>query len=177
MIRYIYLAGPDVFRPTAKALGAAKKKLCSEFGYSGLFPLDNELNLEHLAPFNAGIEIYHANIALMNQADCIIANMTPFRGAGMDQGTAFEMGYMAAQQKPVWGYTLSKKNYAERINQPLCGEDEHGQMVEQFDMSDNLMMVGSTTPKGGLIKLSGKDLDDESHLDAFRRVLEAISQP
>lgn len=98
MIRYIYLAGPDVFRPTAKALGAAKKKLCSEFGYSGLFPLDNELNLEHLAPFNAGIEIYHANIALMNQADCIIANMTPFRGAGMDQGTAFEMGYMAAQQ-------------------------------------------------------------------------------
>ncbi|WP_028470643.1 nucleoside 2-deoxyribosyltransferase [Neptunomonas japonica] len=175
MIKYIYLAGPDVFRPTAKALGAAKKKLCHEFGYSGLFPLDNELNLEQLTPLNAGLEIYHANIALMNQADCIIANMTPFRGAGMDQGTAFEMGYMAAQQKPVWGYTLSNKNYSERISQPLPGEDKNGQMVEQFDMSDNLMMVGSTTPKGGLIQLLGDDLNDESHLNAFRNVLERMS--
>ena len=176
MIKCIYIAGPDVFRPTAKALGTAKKKLCSEFGYSGLFPLDNELALEPLTPFNAGLEIYHANIDLMNQADCIIANMTPFRGAGMDQGTAFEMGYMAAQQKPVWGYTLSKKNYATRINQPSPGQDENGHIVEQFDMSDNLMMVGSTTPKGGVMQLLGDDLDDESHLNAFRHVLEAISQ-
>ena len=38
----IYLAGPDVFLSNAIEVGNRKKKLCSQAGFTGLFPLDNE---------------------------------------------------------------------------------------------------------------------------------------
>ena len=45
MMKRVYLAGPDVFLPTATALAAAKKKLCATYGFEGLVPTDKKLDL------------------------------------------------------------------------------------------------------------------------------------
>ncbi|MDO6562730.1 nucleoside 2-deoxyribosyltransferase [Amphritea sp. 1_MG-2023] len=167
----IYLAGPDVFWPNAIELGAAKKKLCQRYGFTGLFPLDNSLDLSSLSPYQAGLAIYRANIELMNRCDLIIANMTPFRGPSMDVGTAFEMGYLTALNKPVWGYSLDGRLYSDRIDGSLT--DAEGFSIERFDMADNLMMIGALEQQGGLItKAHSETLTN--HLTLFEQVLKQL---
>lgn len=170
--RSIYLAGPDVFWPNANELGSAKKKLCQQYGFSGHFPLDTELDLSGLSPFDAGLAIYRANITLMDKCDLIIANMTPFRGPSMDVGTAFEMGYITAQNKPVWGYSLDGRLYNNRIKGSEV--DSNGFTIESFAMADNLMMVGATDQQGGLLTKSLTE-NMENHLQLFEQVLKQIN--
>jgi len=175
MTRKIYLAGPDVFRRDAKALGQAKAAICAEHGFEGLFPLDSNVDLRGLSPLRSGLAIYGADVDLMNRCDLIVANMTPFRGPGLDGGTAFEMGYMRAQGKPVWGYTLDTRDYGERVEQPTPGWDSEDQQVEAFGMADNLMLVGAIEESGGeLIRQSGDPLSMEDHLRVFRTLIERL---
>ena len=42
MVRRLYLAGPDVFAPDARALGDRRRALCAKWGFEGLFPLAAE---------------------------------------------------------------------------------------------------------------------------------------
>lgn len=170
-MKTIYLAGPDVFWPNATELGHAKKQRCLEFGFQGHFPLDTELDITAMEPFAAGMAIYRANIELMDQCDLIIANMTPFRGPSMDVGTAFEMGYMTAQNKPVWGYSLDGRIYSDRVEGDTVDAD--GFTIESFAMADNLMMIGATESQGGLFAESQAE-NIENHLQAFTRVLEKL---
>ena len=127
--------------------------------------MDNEI--EDFAPdFATGMKIYHANIDLMKKADFITANMVRFRGPSMDVGTAFEMGYMAGLDKPVFAYYDAKPFYgkdekpgiySDRVakHYPLSkekpGHDVHGQSIENFQMADNLMMIGSLETGEGKI--------------------------
>lgn len=83
-MRRIYLAGFDVFAPDAQERGARMKMLCAERGWIGLYPLDNEAD--------SAEEIYCGNLELIRQADCVAANVNPFRGCEPDSGTAFEIG-------------------------------------------------------------------------------------
>jgi nucleoside 2-deoxyribosyltransferase len=46
---------------------------------SGLYPLDNVIDLWAA---DASPNIFKGNEAMMNAADAIIADLTPFRGAG-----------------------------------------------------------------------------------------------
>jgi len=174
-MKKVYLAGPDVFWPNANEAGAAKVSLCAEYGLQGHFPLDTELDLTSLSPYEAGIAIYRANIHLMDDADLLIANMTPFRGPSMDVGTAFEMGYMTARGKPIWGYTLDGRLYSDRVQQPAAGSDENGDAVEQFDMSDNLMMIGAINDSTGRLLAINEEQSLEQHLKVFRALLEKIT--
>jgi len=109
----IYLAGPEVFFPNAREIGEAKRTLCADHGATGLFPLDEDVP-------DAGSKsawadaIFRKNLELMDGADAVIANMSPFRGIGMDGGTAFEMGYMHARGKLVLGYTSAAGSYLHR---------------------------------------------------------------
>jgi nucleoside 2-deoxyribosyltransferase len=169
--RSIYLAGPDVFWPNADELGAAKKKLCQQYGFSGHFPLDTELDLSELSPFEAGLAIFQANISLMDNCDLIIANMTPFRGPSMDVGTAFEMGYIAALKKPIWGYSLDGRLYSDRVEGTTIDAD--GFTIESFEMADNLMMVGATDQLGGLLTETLPE-NMENHLHIFELILKQI---
>ena len=111
----IYLAGPDVFLPDPLKIAEAKKKICTKYGFIGIFPLDNVLDLSNLSPFESGVRIYQNNTKLMDNCDLIVANMTPFRGPSMDVGTAFELGYMAAQGKPIFAYTNDDRLYSDRL--------------------------------------------------------------
>ena len=173
MSQAIYLAGPDVFWPDAIELGRAKKQLCQDYGFIGHFPLDTELDISDLTPFAAGMAIYQANIGLMDNCDIIIANMTPFRGPSMDVGTAFEMGYMTAQNKRIWGYSLDGRVYSDRIEGTETDSD--GFAIESFAMADNLMMAGAAETQGGLIPESLPQ-SVENHLKVFERVLTILAE-
>ena len=91
----IYIAGPDVFEKNAKEIGEKYKAICSAYGHTGLYPLDNECD--------SSAEIYKGNVALIDSADAVVANGNNFRGE-MDVGTAFEVGYAAAKGKKILIY-------------------------------------------------------------------------
>src|SRR3546814_2572918 len=103
------------------------KDLCSKYGFNGLYPLDNEAP-RSLAGSELALWIYRANIALIQKADLVAANMNAFRGAEPDSGTAFEVGYAVALGKPVWAYTDDSRPRVQQIpaiRQPGGRSGEH----------------------------------------------------
>lgn len=172
----VYLAGPDVFLPDPMAAAKAKQTICEKYGFVGLFPLDNSLDLANLSPFEMGIAIYNSNLALMDRCDLIIANMTPFRGCSMDVGTAFEMGYMAGKGKPVFGYSNDGRLYTDRVPAITPGIDEHGQSIESFAMHDNLMLEGAIQISGGTFSCESVSSDVYyTNLNVFEKVVKMAS--
>jgi len=141
----IYLAGPDVFECDAKAQGAQLKKLCTQYGFEGLFPLDNEIDFAQSA-YETAKAIREANIRLIHQADIIMANLNPFRGLEPDSGTVYEVGYATALNKPVFAYAHDRSQMIERVRaaQGLSPDATHCQdakVIEDFGLSHNLMMI------------------------------------
>jgi nucleoside 2-deoxyribosyltransferase len=141
----IYLAGPDVFLPDAIEIGRRKVEICKAHGLTGLYPLDNKVDLT--AP-DASLQIFRGNEAMIDEADAIIANLTPFRGPGADPGTAYELGAMAACRKLCLGYSNDPSVYADRVRRftTVTAHDGHlidsdGLTVEDFGLNDNLMMI------------------------------------
>jgi nucleoside 2-deoxyribosyltransferase len=153
----VYLAGPDVFLPDALEIGRQKVEICRRHGLIGLYPLDNVVDR---AATDASLEIFKANEAMMDQADAIIANLTPFRGPGADAGTAYELGYMSARGKFCLGYSNDPTVYADRVrrftevtthNGYLADAD--GLTVEDFGHNDNLMMIHALDRYGAALVL------------------------
>jgi len=142
----IYLAGPDVFLPDAVEIGQRKAAICARHGVRGLYPLDNVIDL---TAGDASLAIFKGNEAMMDSADAVIANLTPFRGPGADAGTVYELGYMAGRGKFCLAYSNDPASYAERVarfdtvTKSAGGHliDSHGLAVEDFGHSDNLMMI------------------------------------
>ncbi len=140
----IYLAGPDVFHAEALAIGARKKAICAELGMEGLFPLDNEVDLEDGAPAEAAARIYRANIAMLDRADGVIANASPFLGALADDGTAFEIGYAVARGLPIALYDNGAGDTASKAAALLAAAPSlHDPDVaaEDFGLPVNLMLA------------------------------------
>ncbi len=141
----IYLAGPDVFLRDAVDIGQHKVELCARHGLTGLYPLDNVIDL---AARDASLRIFRGNETMMIAADAIIANLTPFRGPGADAGTVYELGYMAGRGKLCLGYSNDPSHYADRVrdftevtSRDGCLVDALGLTVEDFGLTDNLMMI------------------------------------
>ena len=168
--RTVYLAGPDVFMPNAAEIRDAKKRLCRDFGRIGLHPLDNEIPQ---AASDRAARIYAANIAMMRQAEIGVFNLTPFRGPSADVGTAFELGFMTALGKPVFGYS----EFAGTLRERIAGvrydavhrvwRDPDECVVEDFELSDNLMVACALAdrPGSGLVEAA-------ISLQSFRACLE-----
>ena len=53
----VYLAGPDVFLPDAVEIGRRKVEMCARHGLTGLYPLDNAVDL---AASDASLRIFKA---------------------------------------------------------------------------------------------------------------------
>ena len=70
---------------------------------------------------DASRAIFKANEAMIDAADAIIANLTPFRGAGADPGTVYELGYAAGRGKLCLGYSNDPAIYAERVRRLADG--------------------------------------------------------
>lgn len=136
----IYLAGPEVFRPDALAEGERLKALCSEAGLAGLYPLDG-------APpeGETAVAIRTRCIAGIERAHALVANISPFRGAHMDPGTAWEIGYAQARGKPVYLWSADTRSMRERVpatHGPNGWRDGDGHLVEDFGQTENLMICG-----------------------------------
>jgi nucleoside 2-deoxyribosyltransferase len=163
----IYLAGPDVFLPDAVEFGRCKVDLCARYELTGLYPLDNIVDL---SAADASLQIFRANEAMMNAADAIIANLTPFRGPGADAGTVYELGYMAARGKLCLGYSNDPSLYAERVARFTNVKNSGGQLadaqeliVENFGLADNLMMIHALDLHGCALVVPRQQPDDIWH--------------
>ncbi|AJW44727.1 nucleoside 2-deoxyribosyltransferase [Ralstonia mannitolilytica] len=138
----LYLAGPDVFRPQPAAHGEVLKAMCAEYGFVGLYPLDNVIVPQHDGPATAA-EIYRQNIALLDSADAVMANVADFRGHEPDSGTCFEIGYAIARGKDVWCYHVPSVPLVEQVPH-TGGYDAEGWAVEDFGLPRNLMLACSS---------------------------------
>ena len=141
----IYLAGPDVFLPDAVETGRRKVAICDRHGLIGLYPLDNSVDL---GSSDASRQIFHGNETMMDDADAIIANLTPFRGPGADAGTVYELGYKAGRGRLCLGYCNDPAVYADRVRRLTNVTEQDGRLidaegltVEDFGLPDNLMMI------------------------------------
>lgn len=145
-LRTLYLAGPDVFRPDAAAHGRQLVALCAEYGFAGVFPLDEALAAGVQPPQAAASRIYRANLAHIDRCDAVVANLDFFRGPEPDSGTCFELGYAVARGKPVLAYVPEAGSFAERIRRrhpAAVGQglrDAAGWQLEEFGLPLNLML-------------------------------------
>lgn len=168
----IYLAGPDVFLPDALEIGRRKIDICRRHGLSGFYPLDNAVDL---TAADASLAIFKGNGAMMDAADAVIANLTPFRGTGADPGTVYELGYMAGRAKLCFGYSNDPSTYAERVRHftEVTAHDGRlvdadGLTVEDFGLADNLMMIHALDLHGAPLVLPREKPADIWHdLTAF----------
>jgi nucleoside 2-deoxyribosyltransferase len=154
----LYLAGPEVFLPDARAVLDAKAAMTRAYGFEPICPGD--LAIEP-APtrHQFGLNISATDEGFMNAADGVIANLTPFRGIAADPGTAFELGYMCAGGKLIAAYTNVADNHYARTMAYYDGrititEDGRkrgpdGLSLEDFDMIENLMLHGGVARRGG----------------------------
>ena len=181
-LRKIYLAGPEVFCPEASELGSRKKALCKHYGFHGLFPLDGEVQASGSAR-ELGFAISAANEQLIRNADLVIANLTPFRGASADVGTVYETGLARGLGKVIHGYSNDPASFSERTF-ALFGQGEYGQSelhdrdglsIERFDLHDNLMIEGGIALSGGIfLTHPATEAEKYSDLTAFENLLRQL---
>lgn len=144
----IYIAGPDVFEPDSIEIGKKHSALCHEYGFKGLYPLDNIVDFNQ-AKQKIAQDIFTANIELIQEADIVIANLNPFRGKEADSGTTWECGYAIALGKDVYGYMDDTSDYLEQFTaneksmQNNLHVDSKGKTIEDFNHPINLMIACS----------------------------------
>lgn len=128
-----YLAGPDVFLPDAARRGEYMKRYCAEHGLKAIFPADVIVDPEDSR------SMYLAMCRTIRASDICIANLNPFRGPNVDDGTAFEIGMFAAMGKPVIGYS----DWIDWTYQDRVWPD--GYVVEDLNLPCNLMLYWGCT--------------------------------
>lgn len=181
----LYLAGPEVFLPNARDILDAKAALTRAHGFEPICPGD--IFIEP-APtrHEFGLKISAVDEGMMNRADGVIANLTPFRGIAADVGTAFELGYMCAQGKLVAAYTNVTANHYARTSGFYGGEVREGadgrkrgpdgMSLEDFDMIENLMLHGGIERRGGHIAIHAAPADAlYTDLAAFEQCLAVLA--
>lgn len=185
----IYLAGPEVFLADAEDIAAAKRAVCAAHGLTGVFPLEPPQG-DGMPPDPAlpeWLRIHLANEAHIRGCDALIANLTPFRGPSADVGTVFELGFMRALGRPVFGYSNVAQRFGARTLATLGGrarrradgawEDGEGMAVEDFDRHDNLMLDGGIAASGGVFETEEVPADRRwRDLSAFTRCVAAAAR-
>eukprot|EP00668_Euglena_longa_P041317 GGOE01054378.1.p1 GENE.GGOE01054378.1~~GGOE01054378.1.p1 ORF type:complete len:171 (+),score=16.25 GGOE01054378.1:108-620(+) len=156
----LYLAGPDVFRKDPQSHFAQMARLCTVYGCVGLCPFDAELT------YPTAASIFQGNVGLIDSCDYVVANLVPFRGCGVDDGTAFEIGYGFSHGKVCYGYLvqpeLDLKTRTAALMAQLSMEDGEFPVIEDFGSAVNLMLTESIRCSGGTI------------CDSFEGCLQAI---
>ena len=176
----VYLAGPDVFLPDPQARADRLKAICAAHGLFGVSPLD-PVPSEPAAwsALSPAMRIARCNEAHIASCDALIANLTPFRGPSADPGTVFEMGFMRALGRPVFGWTNSDAPFAARTRDftGAAGErDADGLLIEDFaGMTDNLMIDAAIEASGGTLEIDRCPPGERwLRLDAFARCVLAL---
>lgn len=147
----VYLAGPAVFHPAAKALFEYLVEICGKHGLTAVTPEIGAVDLSGLDPAGKAAAIRRLNMDKIAACDGVIACISPFRGPGADPGTAWEMGYAEALGKVVIGWCEETGDYLSRV--PSDTDDQgrawcrqHGMVVEDFGLVENLMLAAGPHP-------------------------------
>lgn len=147
----VYLAGPAVFHPAAKAVYDYLVEICTNHGLTAITPQMAEGALADVEGPAKAAAIRRLNMDKIAAADAVIACISPFRGPGADAGTAWEMGYAEALGKPVVSWCEAEGDYRSRVpaetddkGQAWCRQ--HGMLVEDFGLADNLMLAAGIHP-------------------------------
>jgi nucleoside 2-deoxyribosyltransferase len=154
----VYLAGPEVFLPDARQQLDLKIALTREAGLIPVSPGDLAIP-ETPTPHERGLAISAIDEQLMDGADAIIANLTPYRGLAADPGTIYELGYMCGRGRLAYAYSNVAANHWQRTldfygGAVTRGQDGHwrgpdGLSIENLDMVENLMLDGAVERRGG----------------------------
>ncbi|MFS8038377.1 nucleoside 2-deoxyribosyltransferase [Xanthobacter sp. AM11] len=179
----LYLAGPEVFLDDAREIGRRKKELCARHGFTGLFPLDGDIALDAAGGLSAAA-IFAANLALMQEAEAFLANLTPFRGISADPGTAFELGYAFALGKPVVAYSNLPGELKHRAHAAIGPAADgpasfmaDGLHVEDFGHFENLMLAEALIAQGlPVIQAEAAGTDPFRDLTLFETALAALAE-
>ena len=147
-MKKIYIAGFDVFESNSIEIGKKYVQLCKNYGFEGLYPLDNIVDFNQ-EKRKIAQDIYKANVNLINQCDIVIANLNSFRGKEADSGTVWECGYATALRKKVYGYMKKEQNYIDNFSKDEKNViddvtyDLENRVIEDFDYPINLMIACS----------------------------------
>lgn len=151
MSKSVYLAGPAVFHPAAKAVFEYLVEICGKHGLTAVTPEIGDLDLSALDKAGQAAAIRALNLDKIGAADAVLACISPFRGPGADAGTAWEMGFAEALGKPVVAWSDEAGDYRSRV--PADADDkgtfwcrQHGMIVEDFGLTDNLMLTAGAQP-------------------------------
>ena len=177
----VYLAGPDVFLPDPMIRAAQMKALCAARGLVGVSPLDDLPGGDSAdwAGLPEALRIARRCEAHITTCDVMVANLTPYRGPSADVGTVYELGFMRALGKRVFGWSNSARTFAER-SRVFCGVsgtvDGAGMLIEDFDgMADNLMIDGGIDASGGVfVRRDVAEGEVWTSLVAFETCLDAV---
>ena len=97
----------------------------------------------------------------------------------MDSGTAFEVGFMRALAKPVFGYTnAGPADYASRariwreVPRQCFDCDRPDQEIEDFGMVENLMIAVAIGETAGAVEVAGDRDAEMAEMAAFRACVE-----
>jgi nucleoside 2-deoxyribosyltransferase len=100
---------------------------------------------------------------MMLEADMGIFNIQPWRGPEADDGTAYEMGFMAALGKPIILHTSDPRPFGERViadvyrgevyeDGPFRRGKSDGMMIEEFaGFADNLMLINAAVKSAEIV--------------------------
>ncbi len=163
-MKKIYIAGPDVFEKDSIEIGKQLVALCEEYGYEGLYPLDNVVDFTQ-EKHKIAQDIFLANRQMIQECDIVIANLNPFRGKESDSGTVWECGYAYGLGKEVYGYMNTTQDYIENFSSDeknlLEGNfvDEQERIIEDFAYPVNLM-----------ISCSVKEIIEGSFEDVLKKI-------
>lgn len=177
----IYLAGPEVFLPNARAMLDRKAALARAAGFIPLSPGDLTV-LPAKTRKDYGLGISTVNEQMMVEADGIIANLTPYRGISADVGTVYELGFMCALGKAVYAYTNVARDHFQRTADYYGGRftrspegrvsGPDGLAMEDYEMMDNLMLPAGVERRGGSVVIGNAPADAiETGTAAFEECL------
>lgn len=177
----VYLAGPEVFLPDAEAVLARKKAICARLGLVAVAPLIDAPAPAAPEAMKRAFAISAGNEALVRSCIAVIANLTPFRGVSADVGTIYELGFARGLGLGLYAYTNDPREYAARALERPDGLD-----IEDFGLSDNLMIEGGIVAAGGVfVRAAGAAEDPWRDLGVFeacareaaRRLVRAAAAP
>lgn len=170
--KIVYLAGPDVFDANPIAVGEEKKRICKSYGYTGLYPLDNEIPHQESKEELAHL-IFEGNVRYICMCNMVIANLNNFRGA-CDSGTMWEIGYALSIGKIVIVYAEDVSVIPESIKKlVVCIQapsfEECLKQVEKMDFcSYKAILLSLKEDKVYNLNPKNKDIQDADAETSFK---------
>jgi len=164
-MKKIYIAGPDVFEKNSIELGKSLVRLCSKYGFEGLYPLDNLVNFSQ-EKHKIAWDIFVANKQMIEDSDIVIANLNSFRGKEADSGTVWECGFAYGLGKKVYGYMSELSDYVdtfsndEKVKDGDNFLDNQNRIIEDFNHPINLMLAYSVAIVEGNFETVLKKIDE-----------------